>query len=381
MNMAWSPVVARRQPIQPVERSDPPGSLERSVADVSVIIPTYNRGDLLVRAVESVGRQTVQPREIIVVDDGSTDDTPARCAELGDRVLYVRIPNAGVAGARNAGIACARGEWIALLDSDDTWEPTKLEVQLAACRQQPAAGWSITGCELVDAADVPRGGPRSFAAVFPVFREFGFDPQELFAAHLARFDVEAAGATHICFAGDLFGLLLYGNMGLPSSALIRRQLLAEAGVFDASLRVAEETEFFRRVAAYSPVVVVMSPLVRYRWAQGDSLTSSANTERLIDAALRSLDAAAQRRALQPAEQAAWRAGRRALLLRLAYAQLSDRRGTEVRRTLRRLTADGLPWGRRGGALWAASVLPSGVLGALHRGKRMLRGVRQGMEKA
>lgn len=339
---------------------------------VSVIIPTYNRADLVSHAIASALAQTHRPCEVIVVDDGSTDDTAERCRQWGDRIRYHRIANGGVSAARNAGIALARGEWVALLDSDDAWMPTKLEVQLAAHRAIPTAAWSVTGCELVDGAGQPRAGPQSFAGTFPLFRELGCDPEQLFAHHLQRIEVEAAAGRHICFQGDLFGLLFLGNVALPTSALMRRQFVADVGGFDPSLRVAEETEFFHRAAAQGPAIIIMSPVVRYRVAQGDSLTSSRHTVALTEAALRSLENASTRRPMSPEYQRAWRAGRRSLLLRLAYAHLSVRDGPAVRRALRRMRQSGLGLGKRGTALWAASLLPSPALGALHRGKRLLR---------
>jgi glycosyltransferase involved in cell wall biosynthesis len=346
--------------------------LDPGAETVSVVIPTYNRADLLPRAIASALEQTRAPDEVIVVDDGSTDDTAAGCRAWADRIRYLSVPNGGVSAARNAGIASARGAWIALLDSDDVWEPTKLEVQLTACRTVPDAAWCITGCETVDGAGRSRGGPQSFASVFPVFRDFGYDPDQLFATHLERFDVDAAGAHHVCYRGDLFGLLFLGNVGLPSSALIRRRLMEEIGPFNASLRMAEETEFFHRAASYSPAVVIMSRLVRYRVAQSDSLTTGTNTAPLTEIALQSLDAAFTRRAQREPYREAWNAGRRNLLLRLAYSQLSMRDGAGVRSTLGRLRHLELPLGRRGASLWAASLLPSLVLGALHRAKRGLR---------
>lgn len=103
--------------------SDPP----REPAPVSVVIPTWNRATLLRRALDSVLAQTVQPAEIVVVDDGSTDDTAAVVASYGARVRLLRQANAGVAAARNAGIAAARHELIAFLDSDDWWRERYLE--------------------------------------------------------------------------------------------------------------------------------------------------------------------------------------------------------------------------------------------------------------
>jgi len=352
------------------EQAGPPES-------VSVVIPTYNRADLLDRAIASAVNQTHPAYEVIVVDDGSSDDTPARCAAWGSRIRYVRTANAGVSVARNTGISLAQGQWIALLDSDDTWEPTKLEVQMAAFRAVPAAAWSLTGCEVVDGEGAVHERPESFEAAFPLFREFGIQPERFFAQYLERFEVTTAGVHHDGYHGDLFRLLFLGNVVLPSSAVVRRELIDRIGGFDASLRMCEETEFFHRAAAYAPGIVLMSRLVRYRAAHHDSLTAGVNAAPLAEAALRSLDAAATRRQMQPADRDAWSTGRRTLLLRLAYAYLSVRDGRAVRRTLRRLRKHDLPLGRRGTALWGLSLLPPPALSTLHAGKRLLRRVKRG----
>lgn len=104
---------------------------------VSVVIPTYNYGHLLSRAVDSVLTQTFRDFEVLVVDDGSTDDTPKVLAGYGERIQAIRQDNAGVSAARNRGIAEARGEFIAFLDADDAWVPDKLEKQVAFLREHP----------------------------------------------------------------------------------------------------------------------------------------------------------------------------------------------------------------------------------------------------
>jgi len=107
---------------------------------VSVIIPTYNRAQLLPRAIDSVLAQTVADHcDIIVVDDGSTDDTPAVAASYGDRVHYIRQPNRGAAAARNLGIRASDGEFVAFLDTDDEWLPDKTARQLEALCRWPQA--------------------------------------------------------------------------------------------------------------------------------------------------------------------------------------------------------------------------------------------------
>lgn len=112
---------------------------------VSVVIPTHNYGRFVREAVESVQAQTVSNLEIIVVDDGSTDHTPAVLARIRDRRLtVVRTPNLGISAARNEGLRRARGEYIAFLDADDRWKPDKLELQLRIMAHHPDVGAIFT---------------------------------------------------------------------------------------------------------------------------------------------------------------------------------------------------------------------------------------------
>jgi glycosyltransferase involved in cell wall biosynthesis len=115
---------------------------------VTVVIPTYNRADRVARAIQNALNQTAADRcDVVVVDDGSTDDTPAVAAGFGDRIRYIRQPNRGAAAARNAGIRASDGEFVAFLDSDDEWTPDKTERQLEALQRWPeavlAAGRSV----------------------------------------------------------------------------------------------------------------------------------------------------------------------------------------------------------------------------------------------
>src|SRR5262245_35487698 len=107
--------------------------------EITAVIPTYNRAAVLKRAIESVLNQTCRPQQVIVVDDGSKDDTERVCAEYRSCVEYIRQPNAGASAARNRGIIAARNDWIAFLDSDDYWTPQHLERMLSAIRETKSA--------------------------------------------------------------------------------------------------------------------------------------------------------------------------------------------------------------------------------------------------
>ena len=102
---------------------------------ISVIIPTYNRANSVGKAIQSVLDQTFKDLEIIVVDDGSTDDSAPVLAAFGDRIRLIQQANRGVSGARNTGVRAATGKWIAFLDSDDQWHSSKLEKQLDALQK------------------------------------------------------------------------------------------------------------------------------------------------------------------------------------------------------------------------------------------------------
>ena len=109
---------------------------------VSVIIPTYNRSSVLSRAIDSVLRQSFKDFELIVVDDGSTDNTKELIEKYSDQITYIYQDNKGVSAARNKGLEHAKGEWIAFLDSDDEWKKKKLEKQIAFIEINPLFQWS-----------------------------------------------------------------------------------------------------------------------------------------------------------------------------------------------------------------------------------------------
>lgn len=341
--------------------------------NVSVVIPTYNRAEHVMGAVRSALDQSRPPAELIVVDDGSTDETPDLFAEVEAPVRYVRQENAGVSAARNRGVREATGDWIAFLDSDDRWHPDKIERQLAAHGVERGVRWSTTNAYLVPDTSVrAEQGYEAFERGFPLLVESGQDAGWWFSRHLRPASVGASEGRRPVYVGDLFPILLRGNLIQPSGLMIERKLFERVGGFREDRRLAEETDLSLRLAATgATAAVVMAPL--YRWVVGDyeSLTSSQNTAPLIRNALESLEKVVGRQdSLSPAERMAYEAGRTSLHRRLAYTLLSDLSRGDARGVARDvMKAEGFDAVLA--LVWSASFLPTPVLRLVRRIKSWL----------
>lgn len=196
---------------------------------VSAVIPTYNYGRYVCDAVDSALAQTYPNMEVIVVDDGSVDDTRQRLEPYGDRIRYIYQDNRGLSAARNAGIRAARGEWVALLDADDVWHREKTEIQLAAGR----------------AAGVPA--------------LIGSPPADELPDRLS-----ADCRTRSLKLGDF---LLAAPIG-PSGVIARRRTFIQAGMFDELLRSVEDRDMWLRIAARDAAIAVDCPCWTYRRHEG-----------------------------------------------------------------------------------------------------------------
>ncbi|MBN1514808.1 MAG: glycosyltransferase family 2 protein [Phycisphaerae bacterium] len=194
---------------------------------VSVVIPTYNAGAFLQRAVDSVLAQTERIREIVVVDDGSTDDTADVVRSYGPAVRYVYQSNAGVASARNRGIREARGHWVAFLDADDEWYPWKNERQMAVLRAHPDLRWCACEGEVVNGSQV-QANPLARRAR-RALHEHGFFPDYFAAAELGVF-------------------LHTGGM------LVATDVLRDVGGFDTAFHGTEDADLWSRLALQNPAI-------------------------------------------------------------------------------------------------------------------------------
>ncbi len=210
---------------------------------VSVVIPTYNRAKKVQGAIESVLAQTFSDLEVIVVDDGSEDDTGKVLAEtFGDRIRYHYQANQGASAARNKGIAEARGEWIAFLDSDDEWERDKLEWQFKTLKQfDPQCGGCYTDVQVFN---------------HPETRTFFQLAEESY-----RHDGEMGVSTEA-----LKLLVRPGGAGMViclSSFIGRAELIRTTGGFDLKLPYSQDSEFLFRLAMLTGFCYVNRPLVRF----------------------------------------------------------------------------------------------------------------------
>ena len=235
---------------------------------VSVVIPVYNRAPQVCAAVDSVLAQTFTAFELILVDDGSTDDTPRALAKYGDRIRLIRQENKGVSAARNAGIAAARGALIAFLDSDDVWLPHKLQAQTDFFAAHPAAMWQQT--EEVWVRNGKRVNPKK---------------------------------RHQKLSGRIFRESLALCLISPSAVMLRRQAIDEFGLFDESLPACEDYDLWLRILTKYPVYLDQAYSIIKHGGHADQLSRRAG----LDAyRIRSLQKIARECVLEKRDEAALR---------------------------------------------------------------------------
>ena len=204
---------------------------------VSVIIPAYNRCAMLAEAIDSVLAQNYQDFELIVVDDGSTDRTPALLKSYRDHLTVIHQNNQGVSSARNVGIAATSGGLIAFLDSDDLWMPQKLSVQVDFFRANPEAVICQT--------------------------------EEIWIRNGIRVN---PGKRHQKVAGMIFEPSLELCLVSPSAVMIRRRLFETIGRFDESLPACEDYDLWLRISCQHPVHLIDTPLILKRGGHDDQLS-------------------------------------------------------------------------------------------------------------
>jgi GT2 family glycosyltransferase len=261
---------------------------------VSVVIPTYNRAHIVAKAIVSALAQDYQATEVVVVDDGSTDDTEARIRHDfagDDRVRYVRKANGGPASARNVGFAQARGEYVALLDSDDTWHPWKLGLQVRCMERYPDLGMTWTDMEMID----PSGrvaDPAHLRKMYSAYKLFSDD--QIFSEAIPLREIAPEQAATLGEArlrmGRIFSKMIMGSLVHTSTVLLRRERLDRVGGFDESLRhTGEDYDFHLRTCREGPVGLLDLAAIRYQQGMPDRLTSDHLSVHMMENALRTVE--------------------------------------------------------------------------------------------
>jgi glycosyltransferase involved in cell wall biosynthesis len=344
---------------------------------VSVIVPTYNRAGIVRAAIDSVLRQTYANVEVIVVDDGSTDDTRQVVEGYGAPVRYLHQRNGGVSAARNFGFAHARGEFVALLDSDDQFLPWKLDAQVRMLREHPDVGMVWTDMTAIDehGSIVQDRYLRTYYDAHALARlEEVFTPGGPLEGIFP--DAPASAKTAPVYRGDIFSQMLLGNLVHTSTVLLRRSRLREVGGFDTSLvHSGEDYEFHLRTCSYGPVALIDAPSLLYRIGAADQLTAphlaTYRSRNNLTTVLRWLERGRDRIRLSKS------------LLRFRLAQAYGWVGeAELEYGDRRLARENL-WkslryeviGNRAALLLVFAILPAAALPAARRLKRAIRRAR------
>jgi len=206
---------------------------------VTVVIPTFNRWPLVGEAVESVFAQSYSDFELIVVDDGSTDETQQELAKFRSRLRLFVKARGGVAAARNFGVSRAAGRYVAFLDSDDLWRPKKLEMQTAFMEKDPA----VQICQT----------------------------EEIWLRHGVRVNPRSR---HQKPSGDIFMASLQLCLVSPSAVMMTKELFWRFGGFDERFPVCEDYDLWLRIAVEHRVPLIASPLTIKRGGHADQLSRS-----------------------------------------------------------------------------------------------------------
>ena len=210
--------------------------------NISVVIPTYNRVELLKRSIDSVINQTIKPSEIIIVDDGSNDGTEAMVKKKYDSLKLIKQKNKGASAARNSGIKASSGEWICFLDSDDEWKNDKLEKQITA---------------------VVNNSDYKF-----------FHSNEIWIKNGKRINQKKK---HKKYGGDIFKKCLDMCRISPSSVLIDKNIFEEIGFFNENLVVCEDYELWLRICDQYKVFFIDEPLIIKYGGHQDQLSYSIDS--------------------------------------------------------------------------------------------------------
>ena len=249
---------------------------------VSVLIPTYNRRQYVVDAIQSVIAQDYADMEIIVVDDGSTDDTEEALTPYLSQIRFIRTENQGPALARNVGMEAARGDYVAFLDSDDLYYPFKIRLQAQLLDEYPDIGmvysefsafsddgfWDELHLKKYHDSAYRRGGidyDQLFAERRPL--------RELRSAATSAIQRSSDGRNRSVYFGNIYEAYLFNTVVFTNSMMFRRSLLEKTGLQRKTFGMFHDLEFALRVCRYAKVAFVDVPTYKLRYHSGQISTT------------------------------------------------------------------------------------------------------------
>ena len=216
---------------------------------ISAVIPAYNNGKYITRAIESVLTQSYKPFEVIVVDDGSTDNTKEVVSSFGDNVIYIQKENGGASSARNAGVVAAKGDWIAFLDGDDQWLEDRLQNQVLLLEKEPKLNWvssNYINCLCVSGRKAP------------------YNPTK-------RVENILNGRLTLSY----YDAVVKDISGWTGTMLIKKEAIIEAGLFSKDYQVAEDLDMWWRIACRNERIgIIAEPAAIYHMQIDGSITKN-----------------------------------------------------------------------------------------------------------
>jgi len=221
---------------------------KKNIPKVSVVIPTYNCAQYIAEAIESVLNQTYKDFEIIVIDDGSTDNTQEIIKPYLNKIKYIYQQNSGPSAARNRGIKEANGEYIAFLDADDIWLPQKLELQIKFMETYFNIGLTFTDMSFF--SDKKGIIKNSFLKNMKIFN---------------KLCVQSLSSYEKKFSEKIFNALIEENFIPTPSVIVKKQCFNKVGLFDETLFVVEDRDMWLRISLFYDVGFINKPLVLRRF--------------------------------------------------------------------------------------------------------------------
>ena len=244
---------------------------------VSVVIPTYNCASFLREAIQSVQSQDYKNTEIIVVDDGSTDNTDEVLKPFLDTITVIKQTNQGVSSARNNGISHAQGDFIAFLDADDFWHPGKLSLQMKFLSENPDIAGVFSDFGLADET----GNITDTSYIkdnYPIFSTYNLTWEDLFSRKIQLCIETDPNSIIDAYSGNIFQSLFLGNYISTDSLVLKRSILSKSCLFNPERKTQEDYELWLKIAKNNELGYIDKPLLYYRRREGQLTGQENSTE-------------------------------------------------------------------------------------------------------